>query len=275
VLVALLGPPAFARAAVDVWVRGLRPPTQLPPLPGTTTRAHRALYDRLLFRMTPLAGFWIDRLAAPEWSGRYDVSEIERLRSELAGRPLILVSFHYGALVMVPPVLTQYGVPTALAVSREGWPLSRLRQWRLDLARIDDTPTVVPAEARAMLRFLRPGRCLIVAVDYPTAERAAVPYNGSLVRLSTPPLRLARAARAVVVPMLALHQGPWRMSMRLGRPVPDELIARADYDAAAAHIVSELLPLAAAAPRQALPTLVEAFEPEAYVAGASEGVASA
>jgi hypothetical protein len=78
-------------------------------------------------------------------------------------------------------------------------------------------------------------------------------------RVATPPLRLARMARARVVPVLAIHEGAWRIRVRFGEPVPDELITGESYGAAAAHIVSQLLPLAAAAPGQALPSLVDAF----------------
>jgi lauroyl/myristoyl acyltransferase len=264
-LLLLLWPPSFARAAADVWLHGRRPPTQLPPIPGVSRRAHQALADRLVYRMTPLAGFWADRALAPGWASRFDLSAIEQLRPILRERPVILVSFHFGALVMVPSLLNQHGMPTALAVSRDGWPLSRLRQWRLDLAKVGDIPTAVVAEARAMLRFLQPGRCLIVAVDYPTADVSEVAYGGATVRLSTPPLRLARVAGALVVPMLAINDGPWRMSLRLGRPVPQATIQAGDYQAAAAHIANELLPLAASVPGQALPTLVEAFLPAAQL----------
>jgi lauroyl/myristoyl acyltransferase len=163
--------------------------------------------------------------------------------------------------VMIPSLLNQHRVPTALAVDKAAWPLSANRQWRLDLAKVGDVPTAVPADARQMLRFLRPGRCLLVALDFQTTEQAEIEFNGSVVRLSTPPLRLARAARAVVVPMLAVHEGLWRIRLHLGEPVPDELLRAGDYQAAAEHIAAELLPLAAQAPGQALPTLVEAFVP--------------
>lgn len=267
-LLLIFWPPSFVRAAADVWLRDRRPPTQLPPIPGVTRAAHHALGDRLVYRMTPLAGFWADRAHARGWASRFDLSEIEQLRPVLRERPVIMVSFHYGGLVMVPSLLNQHSIPTALAVSREAWPLSRLRQWRLDLAKVGDVPMAVVAEARAMLRFLQPGRCLIVAVDYQTPELAEVAYAGATVRLSTPPLRLARVSRALVVPMLAVNDGPWRMAMRLGRPVPEEMIRAGDYQAAAAHIAGELLPLAASAPGQALPTLVEAFVPPAQLAEA-------
>jgi lauroyl/myristoyl acyltransferase len=161
--------------------------------------------------------------------------------------------------VMIPSLLNQHGVPTALAVDKEAWPLSALRQWRLDLAKAGDVPTAVPADARQMLRFLKPGRCLMVALDFPTAEHVEVAFGGGAMRLSTPPLRLARVARAAVVPMLAVHEGQWRIRLHLGAPVPDELLRAGDYQAAAAHIANELLPVAAAAPGQALPTMVEAF----------------
>lgn len=259
-LVALLWPWALFRAAIDVWVRGRRPPSHLPPLPGRTRRAHEALMDRLAFRLTPLVGFWADRTTSSQWAARYDLSELERIRPILDDRPVLLVSLHYGALVMVPSLLCMHGVPAALAVGPDNWPLSRLRQWRLDLAKVGDAPTAVPAQALPMLRFLRkPNRCLLVAVDVPAPEASHIEFQGGLMRVATPPFRLARMTGARVVPVLAIHEGAWRIRVRFGEPVPDDLIASESYDAAAAHIVDQLMPLAAAAPGQALPSLVEAF----------------
>jgi hypothetical protein len=53
-----------------------------------------------------------------------------------------------------------------------------------------------------MLRFQRkPGRCLLVAVDVPAPEATDVEFEGGLMRLATPPRRLARMARAREVPV--------------------------------------------------------------------------
>lgn len=258
-LLAILWPLSLARGTIDVLIRDRRPPTELPPRGSARGGWRAAVLDRAVYRITALAGFWADRSLEPAWASRFDLSAIDELRGDLAERPMLMVSLHYGGLVMVPPLLCARGVPTALAVNRNSWPLSRLRQWRLKLTQVGDVPPAVPADARAMLRFMQPGRCLVVAIDYPSGELAEVPFAGANVRLATPPLRLARMAGATVVPMLAVSDGPWRMTMRLGRPVPDELIRNGDYHAAAAHVAAELLPLAAAAPDQALPTLVEAF----------------
>lgn len=266
-LLALLWLPSLLRAAIDVWVRDRRAPMQLPPVAGATRGGRQALYDRLLYRLTPMVGFWADRSLEAGWAARYDVSALAELRALAAERPVIMVTFHYGALIMIPSLLNHHGVPTALAVDKEAWPLSRLRQWRLDLAKVGDIPTAVPADARQMLRFLRPGRCLMVAVDFQTPEQVEVEVEGAVMRLSTPPLRLARLARATVVPMLGVHDGLWRIRLHLGRPVPDELLRAGDYAAVAAHVARELLPVAARAPGQALPTLVEAFEAKAQAGG--------
>jgi hypothetical protein len=268
-LAGLIWPWALARAAVDVLLRGRRPPESLPPAPGRSAGLRAALAERLAFRLTPLVGFWADRSLSPEWAARYRITGLEHVTTHIGQRPVILASLHYGALIMVPSLLCRHGVPAALAVGPENWPLSRLRQWRLDLAGIGDVPTAVPADARPMLRFLRPGRCLVVALDVPMPEPVEVPVEDGVLRLATPPLRLARMRDAVVVPVLARHEGTWRISVTFGQPVPDELIRAGDHQAAAAHIAGQLLPLAAEAPGQALPTLVEAFSVAQPVASAT------
>jgi lauroyl/myristoyl acyltransferase len=273
-LLALLVPPSLVRAAIDVWVHGVRPAPSLPPDGNARTSAADALVERLDFRLTPVVGFWADRVLGRGWRSRFDISAFEQVHAQLAGRPLLLVSLHYGPLVMIPSLLCRHDVPTALAVGPDNWPISPLRQLRLDLVKIGDIPTAVAAEARPMLRFLKPGRCLVVAIDYPAGETVELPFAGSTVRVSVAPLRLARISNALVVPMLARNEGRWRISMRLGAPVPDELLQAGDYRAAAAHVCAELLPLAASAPGQALPTLVEAFSPAQLDAAGSRAAPS-
>jgi lauroyl/myristoyl acyltransferase len=259
-LLALLWPVSVVRATLDLR-RGRKPPTELPPLNGTL-KGWPAIRQRTNSRLTPLAGFWADRFLSPGWAERFDVRDVERLRTLLADRPAVLVSIHFGSLLLLAPVLRLSGIPVAMAVGADEWPLPRSRRWRTELTRIGDLPTTLgTGDARGMLRFLQPGRCLLVTLDYPLGEKADVPYAGVLLRASTPPLRLARAARAVVVPVLAFGDGPWRMRLHVGQPVPDELLAARDYAAAAAHLCAELLPVAATAPGQALPTLVDAFVP--------------
>ena len=103
-LLSLLWPPALLRAAFDVWVRGVRPPAQLPPRPGRAASSAQAIHDRTHFRLAPLAGFWADKSREEQWSSRFDLSAVAGLRPLIAERPVILASLHYGALVMVPPL---------------------------------------------------------------------------------------------------------------------------------------------------------------------------
>ena len=167
----------------------------------------------------------------------------------------------------MPTLLRAYGVPTAAVVGDKLWPIRWWRERRARLTQIDGLPAHLRSgDARAIVRYLQPGRCLLVALDYPLGDQLSAAYKGGALHLSTPSFRLARLTHAAIVPVLVRVDGPWRFSIHVGEPVPDQLIVSEDDTAVLAHIVNDLLPVAAARPEQALPLLVDAFEGTAGLA---------
>lgn len=261
VLLALLYPLAFARALFETLTRrGRRTPIALPPGPvGASFRVE--LRERTSAWLSTAVLLWADRFNRPPWNGRMDVHELDQLRALIATQPALLATLHFGGIFVMPTLLRAYGVPTAAVVGDKLWPVRWWRERRARLTQIDNLPAHLRSgDARAVMRYLQPGRCLLVALDYPIGEQVETPYAGTSLRLSTPSFRLARLAKATVVPVLVRVDGPWRFSVHVGAPVPDSVIAAEDDAAALAHVVSELLPIAAARPEQALPLLVNAFQ---------------
>jgi lauroyl/myristoyl acyltransferase len=263
VLAALLSVPAFARAAVEsVTHRGRRPPRALPPTarPASLTTELR---ERTAAWLNTAALLWSDRFVKPPWSDRFDVSELEALRAVIAERPAIIVTIHFGGIFVLPSLLRANGIPTAAVVGDRLWPVRWWRERRASLTQIDGLPAHLRSgDARAIVRYLQPGRCLLVAADYPLGDQVDAAFAGAHVRLSTPSFRLARITGATLVPVIARGDGIWRCTVRVGAPVPDELLAASDDAAVLAHIVNQLLPIAATRPEQALPLLVNAFKTE-------------
>jgi lauroyl/myristoyl acyltransferase len=266
VLVGLLWPFAFLRAVLDSLLQpGRRPPRTLPP-----THAARAdwrltgIRERTAAWLNTAALLWADRFNSPRWQNRIEAGDFDELRLALAERPVILVTVHFGGIFVLPTLLRARGIPTATVVADKLWPIRWWRMRRAELTRIGDLPVHFRSgDARGIMRFLKPGRCLLVAADYPLGEQAQATFRSAALRLSTPPFRLARMTNAAVVPVLVRADGVWRYAVHVGRPVPEETIRAQDYVAAVAHVANELLPIAAARPEQALPLLVRAFLPVA------------
>ncbi len=261
VLISLLYPLAVARAGLEsmVW-RGRRPPRRLPPVGGGATRRVE-LRERSSAWLNTAALLWADRFNRPPWSERIETTDLDRLRELGAHRPVIIVTLHFGGIFVLPSILRANGIPTAAVVGDKLWPVRWWRERRAELTQIERLPAHLRSgDARAVIRYLQPGRCLLVALDYPLGDQIATRFDGSLVHLSTPALRLARIAHAVVLPMLVRVDGPWRYHVVIAQPVPDAVLATKDDAAALAHVVGELMPVAAARPEQALPLLVRAFQ---------------
>jgi lauroyl/myristoyl acyltransferase len=171
--------------------------------------------------------------------------------------PVMLVSLHFGGIFALPALLRAHGIPTASVVGGKLWPIRWWRRRRAQLTQISGLPTHFQAgDAWSIRHFMVPGRCVLVALDYPMGEQVSVPYGGVSLELSTPPFRLARLTGAAVVPVIVRADGAWRFKVHVCRPVPDAVIAAGDYAAAAAHVANELLPMAEDRPEQAMPLLV-------------------
>jgi lauroyl/myristoyl acyltransferase len=261
VLAGILWPFAFARGLFDsVAQRSRRPPSALPP---DSRRASfgSGLRERTSAWLSTAGLLWSDRFAQQPWRERIDVGQLDVLRAVAERGPVVLVTLHFGGIFVIPAVLRANGLPTAAVVGDKLWPVRWWRNRRAELTRIDDLPVHLRSgDARAIVRYLTTGRCLLVALDYPLGAQSNVTFAGSSIRLSTPAFRLARMCRATVVPVLMRADSVWRYSLRVGRPVPADLIDAQDDEAALAHVVNELLPIAADRPEQALPLLVNAFE---------------
>lgn len=262
VLLALLYPVALMRALVDVVVRRGRraAPRELPP-EGRSASLRVDLRERTSAWLSTAALLWADRFDRPPWSDRIDVSELDRLRAVIAHKPALIATLHFGGIFVMPTLLRAYGVPTAAVVGDKLWPVRWWRERRAQLTRIADLPAHVRSgDARAMVRYMQPGRCLLVALDYPIGDQVSTSYDGSALRLSTASFRLARITDAAIVPLIVRVDGTWRYSVQVGQPVPDELLAGEDDAPILAHVVNQLLPIAQKTPEQALPLLVNAFD---------------
>jgi lauroyl/myristoyl acyltransferase len=260
-LAALLYPFALTRALYETMSRrGRRPPRSLPP--GSRAASRTAdVRARTSAWMSTASLLWADSFSRAPWRDRIDVADLDELRQLASTRPVIIASLHFGGIFVMPSVLRANGIPTAAVIGDRLWPVRWWRERRAQLTQIERLPAHLRSgDARAVVRYLEPGRCLLVALDYPIGDKMTVAYEGAAMHLWTPSFKLARVTNAAIVPVLVRADGLWRYSVHVGRAVPDELLQATDDSAVLRHLVNELLPIAAARPDQALPLLVSAFD---------------
>ncbi len=250
---------AFRLLPAVVLRRAGNPPLELPPS-GRPAGFATSLAARGRVKVNHRALLLTDEFNSARWASRLALSEIDGLKEIARDRPVIVASFHYGVYNLLPAMLRSRGLPTVTLMSQRYWPVEKWRLRSANLTRVGDyEPYLRAGDARGALRYLTAGHCLFVSLDHVLGEQVLVPYRGGALKLSTAPLRLARLAHAVVVPMLASSEGTWRFRVTMGASVPDELIQAGDERAALSHIVEQLLPIAAGRPQQALPLFVRAF----------------
>ena len=182
-LLGLLYPLAFARALFETLTRrARRTPTALPPGPvGASFRVE--LRERTSAWLSTAVLLWADRFNRPPWSARMDVHELDQLRALIATRPALIATLHFGGIFVMPTLLRAYGIPTAAVVGDKLWPVRWWRERRARLTQIDSLPAHLRSgDARAVMRYLEPGRCLLVALDYPIGDQVETPYAGASLR---------------------------------------------------------------------------------------------
>lgn len=253
-------------------LRGLRPAmrethlpaSRLPPpaddRPGFMRRwrFQAAIHQRWM----PL--LWSDRWDQPRWARRFTVndrSEIERLK---ATRPIVVVTIHTGAFLVLGGWLMHQGLGIgSIVMGQRAWDRRVRAQARTASiwSRFGDSAAFRPGDTRALLRYLQQGRCLILAPDHMHGHGVEGEWPGGRLRMASGAYRVARLTGAAVLPVVVTDAGRWRFSIHIGAPVPDELIAAEDELAAASHVARELMPIVAARPDQAAITLVGATVP--------------
>jgi hypothetical protein len=220
-------------------------PDDQPPGFLTRWRYQSRNYERWL------ATLWPELWNRPPWSSRFTVDNPEIIERLLADRPVVLATIHTGWQFASATWLLNRGVEIGSVVIRaDQWEHAVALRDSAYWARYKGSHIFLRGDTRAMVRFLTPGRCFMVQVDYGQGRLVGIEWGGSQWQMSRGAFRLARLANAAVVPIVALDDGLWRYRVHVGAPVPDGLISVGDDEASAAHVFRELMPLIAQSPDQ-------------------------
>jgi len=255
VLHGILNAFAFVRAGVNTTFKKIEP---LPLLPEflRSPRTRRAARQ---FRQNHYLGQCLrhfpDRLAEAKWMNGCEFEGLDRLRqARESRRPIVLTFCHFGPYFLLPFWLRATGAPAAALLGGTAAKRTGLLRLQNRFCPFPKIPTAVyQDQLRQAAEFVAAGKPLLVSFDTPVGKWMSVPWDGDWTfQMATHAMRLAVRHRAELIPCSITDLGRWRFRIRLGRPVPDELLATdAGRVRAGKHLLDEMLPVFQAHPEQA------------------------
>lgn len=207
-----------------------------------------------------------DRLHEDRWRDRIAVRGTPPQRlPEWGQRPVILACFHTGGFNLSRHWLCSQGVKAASLV--RGIPTIIRRVEPRQPARVGtevDSPKIFHVrEIRSAVRFLAPGRVLVVALDASPPSRQMM--VGAPMGINDGAARLATLSGAILMPVSVRKKKWMRLELSFGTPVPDEMIERGEIDKANEYLTAQLWQELVADPCAAGWTTLEAYAPRALL----------
>jgi lauroyl/myristoyl acyltransferase len=245
-----------------------RLPVSLRPPLSATAWAWRIWRQRLELNMARLIWLWPDRLHTARWQRRCrctGLEQFEQLRAR--GRPVVVAVLHFGPAPVLRYWMRARGLPVAALATR---PPSWGAPYRATVDRLSDKVSGLAGVAhvfnlsqlKSMYYFLDAPRLLYMAVDGGEGRQWSVPGDDFSLLLAPGALRVAARSHAAVIPCLIRADGPLRLAIHFGRPVPDEWVGDpGQHPAACAHLLREFRPVLQAQPEQCTARLLSRFGP--------------
>jgi hypothetical protein len=204
-----------------------------------------------------------DRAHEPRWQRRIKVygAPPDELK-EWGERPVILACLHTGAFAFLRHWLRARRMSVAALLKTRPRIIRRYEEQREhergDSKQLQNFIDVT--NLRTAVRFLTPGRILIVAIEAQPGSRAQTIMMGAPLRVGDGAPRLARLTGATLLPVsLWVTSG---VDIRFGTPVPREIIDSGDIQAANDFLARELWNDLARDPCAIGWTTLEAYAPE-------------
>ncbi len=217
--------------------------------------------SRLRLQLSRFVSTWPDRLSEPRWQRRFEIRGTALQQALATGRPVILVSGHFGPFHLVSYFLRAKGIPAATFIGNPARATRATRRAKIRLSRLPGIKTTFSSQdpPREIHRFLKQGNVLRMAFDVPVGTVIEVPCGAVRLSFATGSVRLAAATGATLIPYAISEPHPWHFVLHLGAPVPPELLApKADPAPAAQHIVAECWGFFSQSPAQAQAILLAA-----------------
>ncbi len=202
---------------------------------------------RLVWQWQGSPSVYYDRLQSPEWRRNIRITGTPPHRLPGWGtRPVVLGFLHNSGFMAIRYWLRAQGIPAAtFAWYVEGMyhRCGHIRDAGDRLYGLEGVPHIFFAKGdmREMVKFLKPGRLLLVALDG-YAQARDVPYqvNGRPMVLRDGAARLAAAKNAILQPVSMLQRSFSRFDIHFGDPLPDEVVMCGDSRVATQRLGEEL-----------------------------------
>lgn len=256
-------PNAFCRAVLHRIKVGQAPPTRLPAclrqdaaIPPWKLPRLRFYYDRIIELMPDLLGM-------PKWQARCAIEGIEQIREALAQKRRVLLAFpHFSLYWEIRNWLRGAGLPVAFYAGADSQNRTEARRHKDRWALLSEVPTVFNSDQLAdAIKFVASGRPLIIAMDGQRGRQLDVPVgDGWIFEFATGPLRIAARQDALLFPCAMIVEDLWRYRIKIGRPLPRELLGPEKEMEAASYLLKQLLPHFERYPEQCRPQLLGRFK---------------
>lgn len=116
-------------------------------------------------------------------------------------------------------------------------------------------------QLREMIEFAAAGNPLLMAIDVSNGKQMDVPVDDHwLFGMASGAVRVAIRQQAELIPCIIIDEGHWHFQIKLGPPVPPEIVRSGDTLRASKHILEAMLPEWRAHPEQCTERLVKLFQ---------------
>jgi lauroyl/myristoyl acyltransferase len=211
--------------------------------------------QRMSICLSNVLDYFPDQLATPKWQVCCRINGLDHVqRAQRNGRPVILVSLHFGPYWLTRAWLRSVGIPMA---PLSGGTVENRPDFRRRLDKYIPLPGIPTVFFLDQLRktpsFLAAGNVLGIMIDNAhVSKQITVPFcEGWTFRMTTGAIRMAIQQNAELIPCVITDEGDWRFRLELGRPVPKEFLDKeTDWPRAGKHLLDEMMPHFQAHPEQ-------------------------
>jgi hypothetical protein len=260
----ILKPLFFLRAAFNCALRKRGYATLRPDFLRVSRPARAARRQRMNDYMNRVLNSIPDRLSEEKWLQNCRVEGLEHLQlARRNKRPVILATCHFGAFEMNKYWLRAKGILVATLFGGESKSRTPLTQLKDTFNLFHETPIAFYGDQlRAADEFIAAGNPLLVMIDVPVQKQIFVPFcDGWTFQMAAGAVRLAVRHSAELIPCTVVDQGRWRFLIKLGEPVPQELLlSKNDWQAAGKHLMDQLMPVFRTWPEQCRPDLIRCLK---------------
>jgi lauroyl/myristoyl acyltransferase len=218
----------FPRAFLNTLFKKPRPAggrgPNFSPIHETRKTARERYMRRYLNRVLE---YLQDRLGEPKWMRRCTFEGLEQVqRARREGRPVILAFSHSGPFVLLRMWMRSAGVPVVELVGPNLREPTRLGRLKDGLEPFKELPVrYYPHQLRELMKMVAANYPLFIAIDVANGKQVLVPISEEMsFQMPTGALRLAVHHGAELIPCSIIDEGRWHFRIKLGKPVPAELL---------------------------------------------------